>query len=593
MRTPYIVAMPALAGRETLRRTLRHLRSAGPYRWRYTGTMPERVIAVPDLLIPADPLEAEEIYAGQFTLSGRTLSSGSESPFSMRVQDRDWLDELHGFRWLRHLKAADTQLARANAKALIADWINGCGNQMGSAAWQADVMAARLISWLAAAPLIVDDASPADYRTFMKSIARQMRYLHHNLGLLRDGYPRLSASIALAYCSLCIAGREKVIRAAVRDLDRELSRQILPDGVHISRNPVLLLKILADLLPLRTLFGRQGQTPPANMQSAIDKMVGAVRFFQHSNDALAQFNGTGATPQELLEAILSAAGGSKTTARSAPSAGYERLSAGRTVVLIDTGRPESRMTARHAMAGTLSFELSNGRTRFITNCGVPETGQTAYAPYYRATAAHSTATIADTSSSRYAGSAGLRNLLPSPLIHAPDIVTVLRDTVDDFDRVVASHDGYQRRFGITHERHLLLDSEGKILNGIDRFVSEPGDKASCQDFCIRFHLTPEISTSFLSSGRSIMLAAPDGNAWTFSCIDAPMTIEESIHFSGSDHPRKAEQIVVAGNTREQTEIRWSFNLREKRRPSRGRGKIASEQYAPDLLDSLEAAGDGD
>lgn len=588
MRTPHSIAIPALVGGEILRRGLRSIRAAAPYRWRYSGSVPEKLIAVPDILYPAIPSEAENIYSGHFFLAGRSVSTGGESPFAIKVSDPEWRDELHGFRWLRHLNAADTQLARANAKAFVSDWIALWSNRLDSHAWKADIVAARLISWLAAAPLVVDDAGPADYRSFMKALGRQSRYLQKNYPLLRDGYPRLVAAIALAYCSLCFSGREKMIRTAVRELDRELSRQIMPDGGHISRNPAILLTILADLLPLRSLYGRQGQTPPPQLQIAIDRMAGAIRFFRHSNGDLAQFNGTGSTPRDLLQAVLSAAGGATRAGKSAPSSGYERLAMNKTVVLVDTGRPESRISARRAMAGTLSIELSSGQQRFITNCGVPDVDYARYAPYFRATAAHSTATIADTSSSRYATSDLMARLLPSPLLQAPDNVSVKRDMVEGYERIVASHDGYRRRFGLLHERELLMGNGGNEFNGIDRFIAERKSATAGRDFAIRFHLPPDISASRLSSGHSILLAAQDGSAWTLSCIDAPMSIEESVHFSEADHPRRAEQVVISGNTAEHDEVRWSF-MQRQRKDSKARTSAEPSQTLPDLLDVLTEA----
>ena len=102
------------------------------------------------------------------------------------------------------------------------------------------------------------------------------------------------------------------------------------------------------------------------------------------------------------------------TQRSAPYGGYERLQAGKTVLLMDTGSPVSRHVEQCAMAGCLSYELSSGKNLVITNCGLPAPGFEAYLPFARATAAHSTATIDDTSSCHFADSAKLRSWLPGP-----------------------------------------------------------------------------------------------------------------------------------------------------------------------------------
>ena len=493
---------------------------------------------------------------------------------------------MQAFRWLRHLDAAQTELSRAHARGLVADWIALWCEEMESRAWHANIIAERLISWLTHAPLIADGAPEAHRRTLMRSIGLQMRFLNTNLSIAQDGRPRLLSVIALAYCSLCLSGREKSIRPAARDLDRELARQILPDGGHISRNPVILLEFLADLLPLRDLYISCGAPFPAQLQPAIDRMFSAMRFFSHSNGDLAQFNGTGATPVDLKKAVMSRADGANRPPKSAPFTGYERLAAKNTVVLIDTGKPESRMTARRAMAGTLSFELSSGKTRFIANCGVPEADYHRYAPYFRTTAAHSTATVGHSSSSRFAGSGRLQDMLPSPLVYAPANITSSRQEVGGYEHVAASHDGYCPDFGLIHERELFLSSDGTELNGIDRFVHKEGPSTP-QDIHIRFHLPPDIASSPLSSGHSILLAGPNGDAWKLTCIDALMQLEESLYFSGPGHPRKTQQVVISTTSMDHGEVRWTLSYRAAQKSPKSRRNRNDTETTPDLLDTLQ------
>ena len=53
----------------------------------------------------------------------------------------------------------------------------------------------------------------------------------------------------------------------------------------------------------------------------------------------------------------------------APHSGFQRLQAGQSLVLVDTGKPPPHGFDEEAHAGTLSFELSQGRERIIVNCG--------------------------------------------------------------------------------------------------------------------------------------------------------------------------------------------------------------------------------
>ncbi len=586
MRAPDSLTIGALAVSELWRRGARHLKSGPLYRWRFASAGLSKISYSPIDLRPGEPELARNYYAGQFTFAGETVETSGSSPFALETSNAEWMEHLHRFQWLRHLHAADNELARSNGTALISDWIDLWGSRYQSRPWRSDILAQRLIAWLSHGPTLFHNLSEASVRKFQKSVTKQTKYLQYNAQHTRDGYPRLISYMALAFAGLCIQNLEKHIHSVGKDLAREISRQILPDGGHISRNPIVLIDLLADLIPLKQLYQDRGYPPPPELLSAIDRMIGAVRFFTHYSKELAQFNGTGQTPSELVARILARDESKIPAPISAPHSCYERLQGGQTTVIVDTGCPINKATASDAMAGTLSFELTSGSIRFITNCGVPEIERSKYVQFSRATAAHSTATIGDTSSSRFAGESWLHKMLPSSLVLAPKVSDFSRQLVDGFNQVNASHNGYESNFGLIHERELNLSKNGVQFNGVDRFVESQSRKSAAVAIAIRFHLPPQLSASLLSSGYSILIAAPNGDAWTFTCVDAPISLEESIYFSGPGHPRKTEQIVVHANSSKHGEIRWTFERRQKSTRSKERNTMAAPIETPDLLDAL-------
>ena len=155
----------------------------------------------------------------------------------------------------------------------------------------------------------------------------------------RDGLPRLQAVIALTYATLCLQGQSGSLRANARRLIEELRRQILPDGGHISRNPGALIELLVDLLPLRQLFSARNLQPPQALNNAIDRMMPMLRFFRHGDGNFAQFNGMGPTPVDLLATVLAYDDARGAPVANAPHSGYQRIDAGSTALLMDTGKP--------------------------------------------------------------------------------------------------------------------------------------------------------------------------------------------------------------------------------------------------------------
>ena len=98
-------------------------------------------------------------------------------------------------------------------------------------------------------------------------------------------------------------------------------------------------------------------------------MAGALRALRHGDGGLALFNGTKEGLPSLIELVLSQAGRGGRGPSSLPDGGFQRLQAGRSVVIADCGAPPPPGADRHAHAGTLSMELSIGRDRMIVNCG--------------------------------------------------------------------------------------------------------------------------------------------------------------------------------------------------------------------------------
>src|SRR3954467_13426564 len=415
----------------------------------------DRLIIAPHDLRTADATRAAEIYAGRFVFAGKIVTCHGRSVFDLEPPSEDWEAALLGFGWLRHLRAADTTLTRANARSLVDDWISNTGRKRAIGR-RADVLARRVISLLSQAPLVLGDTDGKFYRRYLRGLAREIRYLRYTM-LDIDGVPRLQVLIALCYASLCLANQARHIRTATRKLPDELQRQILPDGGHISRNPGALIELLIDLLPLRQTFAARNIAPPPALLNAIDRMMPMLRFFRHGDGNFALFNGMSATPGDLLATLLAYDDTHGTPMPNMPHTGYQRLDAGAMTVIVDTGAPPPPSVSQDAHASCLSFELSSGLNRIVTNCGMPATGRDNWRVFARSTAAHSTLVCHDTSSCQFVELSAMKRLLQGSLIvSGPSQVESVRETVDNGLLLTASHDGYLAKFGVIHQRALMI-----------------------------------------------------------------------------------------------------------------------------------------
>ena len=521
----------------------------------------DRLIIAPHDLRTADATRAAEIYAGRFVFAGKIVTCHGRSIFDLEPPSEDWEAALLGFGWLRHLRAADTTLTRANARSLVDDWISNPAQKRRPVGRRADVLARRMISLLSQAPLVLGDTDGKFYRRYLRGLTREIRYLRYTMLDIPDGVPRLQVLIALCYASLCLANQSRHIRAATRKLSDELQRQILPDGGHISRNPGALIELLIDLLPLRQTFAARNIAPPSALLNAIDRMMPMLRFFRHGDGSFAMFNGMSSAPSDLLATLLAYDDTHGAPMANMPHTGFQRLDAGAMTVIMDTGPPPAASVSRDAHAGCLSFELSSGPSRIVINCGMPTTGRDNWRSFARGTAAHSTLTCHDTSSCQFVELSAMKRFLQgAPVVSGPANVESYREVVANGVLLTASHDGYLSRFGVVHRRLLMVAHDGSRLDGEDTVSPAPGAriKGTETDYALRFHLHPSVKASRLSDGRGVMLVLPNRDVWTFEALDDNVELEDSVFLAGNDGPRRTAQIVIRQDARHAASVRWSF-----------------------------------
>jgi uncharacterized heparinase superfamily protein len=532
------------------------------FRWPLVPLKADRLLIAPQDLRTADGTRASEIYSGRFAFAGKVVVCDRRSIFEMEPPSGEWAAALLGFGWLRHLRAAESGITRANARALVDEWIalQGAWHPIG---WRPDVLSRRIISWLSQSTLVLQDADLRFYRRFLRSLVRQVRYLRHTAGDARSGVARMQATVALSYAALCIAGQGRHIKSTTERLKYEIERQVLPDGGHVSRDPGATIEILLEFLPLRQAFTSRNIAPPPALLNAIDRMMPMLRFFRHSEGTFAHFNGMGATPTDLLLTLLAYDEAHGAPLSSAPYSSYQRLEAGGGVLILDVGREPPIEMSLDAHAGCLSFEFSSPKQSLVVvNCGMPSTGRENWRQLARATAAHSTVTFNDTSSARFVELATFRRVLGgSPMLGGPSRVAVTREEGADAIVLRAAHDGYADRFGILHERTLSLSADGTRLDGEDLFLSADGGsqvRTTQDEFAVRFHLHPALKATRLTDGRGVMLMTPNKEVWTFNTREDQVDLEDSVYLAGSEGPRRTVQMVIRGRARSASRVSWSF-----------------------------------
>ncbi|MGB3809557.1 MAG: heparinase II/III family protein [Parvibaculum sp.] len=568
------------------------------------GPMPDHMMLYPRDLRPGRAETADALFQGRWSLPGGQVKTDGSTPFDAIAPSETWSEELHGFSWLRHFTAAGGDAARTYAQTLVARWIIEAGN-WNDIAWRPQVIGRRLTSWVSNGALIIDGSDLIYRSTLLRNMARQARHLARTAALAPAGEPRFTAAVGLAFSGLCLSEGQKRLDKGLALVCHELDRQILADGGHVSRNPSAILSIMLDLISLREALEARRIEVPKPIRDAIDRMMPMLRFFRHGDGRLALFNGSNEGPDGAVDAVLEQDDTKGRPFGFAPHSGYQRLTAGTSYVVADTGPPPPGRYSHAAHAGCLSFEMSAGKARLVVNCGSTRVLGADWEAASRATAAQSTLSLADTSSARILRGRIGRALLGARLMEGPRRVESGRNENDAGIWLDASHNGYEKLFGLVHRRRLFLNASGDELRGEDLLVTAedarkpmPWERARWHSrpedppYTIRFHLHPDARASLAHDGSNVLVRLPNGDGWQFRAIGqggpAPITLEESVYLGAGEPTRRAEQIVVSGTVfRGEARVNWAW-----RRVSDRSGKQTKTQdTAPPELPELDTEQD--
>ncbi|MCH2393377.1 heparinase II/III domain-containing protein [Oceanibaculum sp.] len=538
-------------------RTVRTFAYGTPlYRYMLAGRVPDRIAAVPSDSWPGNSDHGRMILEGRFSLLGHVvlLSADPRDPDAWVPENAtgDWQAALNGFAWLRDLRQVGGDMARRRARELVADWTDRY-DDWDSFAWEADILGERIANWISHHDFFCASADDEFRARFLDSLFRQARHLGRVATTVGDGTGLVQAAKGLVYAGTALPEEKAWLALGKRLLSERLSVQILADGCHASRSPSRHLAVLRDLIDIRACLRASGSNVPDAVEAAIERMAAMLRALRHGDGGLALFNDSNEEDTLLIDAVL-AQSEAKIRPQNDPGAsGFHRLSAARTLLIVDAGRPGALDGCAHA--GTLSFEMSVGKERLIVNCGAAS-GRPDWNRAQRATAAHSTLIVGDVNSAEI--------LEDGTLARGPEHVTAQRQEQDGDQLIDASHDGYAERLMLTHQRRLFLSADGADVRGEDMLTGSGGER-----FAIRFHLHPKVKASLSQNGAFVLLRLPGGQGWRLRSAGAAMELADSVYLGQRGEMKRNQQIVLSGTlSGSGTTVKWALRREEKRAPDK-------------------------
>ena len=464
---------------------------------------------------------ATDMYRGRVRFADHAADLHGTSPFD-HAGPPAWSAVLHGFGWLRPLGQAahggGTPLARANARALVSDWIAAFGLRLDHPAWDPALAATRLDSWLTHGAWLMDGADDDLVSRFRRSLAVHVRALRTmRAGATDPVRAEVTASLALAQA--LVDGRAPAPPAR-RDV-AQLSRAGLKAALLLwSRHA-----------RAHAAAGGEGVAAP--------ELAGWLAAFQHAEGTFARFVQNDEPFEPVPETLADALEAATPSSRNAL---VRHREVDGTVLLVASG----------VTANVGAFELSDAAGRIVCSCGRGPAAP-ALAAALASPRAHSTLTLEAFSQPE----------------EEPSVPTRADIETGEGGKLEVAHDRF-RDLGATHARMLELTASG--LNGMETLAAET---ASDREVVVRFHLHPDI-TPTPRGDNAVRLtrgagspggarrdgprrdASPANGGWTFFCLDATLTVEETALFAEGGPPVPSRQIVLRRPLENGCEIRWVF-----------------------------------
>src|SRR5262245_3656204 len=450
-------------------RTIRHLRRQQIFA-RLRRVVPQLSVVAG----PLPPTRSPQASFGEFIRRTDPIRNGDSFRFLNRAcnfrapadwnspqQSNLWLYNLHYFEWLREETGAERV---AEDAAWLDRWIadNPAGSGEG---WDPYPISLRTVNWI-----IWFLTFGRGTQSHFKSLAAQIRHLMRSIEYHLGGNHLLANAIALIFAGTFFEGPEADCWRArgLALLDNQLDEQILTDGAHFELSPMyhsLVLEEVLDLLGLCHAYADvlDGPLTAMGLKATAGRMAQWLAAVRHPDGQIPYFNdaafGIASSPGDLLQYAKH---------RGVPvdrsvnhltvlePSGFAILSRPPFHVIFDCGRIGPDYLPAHAHADTLSFELSLGGSRLISNSGTSTYERGSERERERSTAAHATVEIDGVSSAETWASfrVGRR----------PNVAPVLFGTDQRFDWVETWHDGFRYLPGSpVHRRRIMATTDQVCL----------------------------------------------------------------------------------------------------------------------------------
>ena len=278
---------------------------------------------------PLDPLRGEALLRGIWRAGPERYDyDGEVIPWQIEGASLHFQDRMHRFDWLPHLAGEGAEGAR-KALGLVDAWVETHG-QFDGFSWRVGPTADRIWNWIRCGKLLFtedSENSDDDAKPRMQALRRQVMHLDALVDASPDVEARFRLAVILTVLG-ALSGEQDRLKTGLRRLDGECTAQILPDGGHVSRSPERLLRAMFDLLAVRDVLRRRGETEPEFLGKWLPRMGAMLNFHRGADGGLLPFNDSAEAWPTEVDAALAGLDAPPRNFTFSPKSGFQKLQRG-------------------------------------------------------------------------------------------------------------------------------------------------------------------------------------------------------------------------------------------------------------------------
>ena len=447
--------------------------------------------------------------------------------------------EVHSFLWLNLI---DRKNDGRSLQKIIDVWMLK-HSKYKRKVWESSVLSKRIISWILNVDIILNNGSFYFKRNFLNSIISQTNHLKKNIKFEKDYSKRVEILTALLLSGLVFKEYINNFNIGIKELEKLTKDYFDDDGFPLTRNPSDLIFFSKYLLLCKECIKDAQQYIPEFLEIIIDKNLKCIKEILTPSNQIPLFNGGTESGLEQFDKLLNNLN-YKPKKNKKIIGGIHAFNIKNTAIFFDAGEPPKKSFSMSYQSGPLSFEYYLDGNKVITNCGFGSNISSKAQLLSRLTSAQSTLTLNDTSVTKFERNKLINRIFGNSIKNTFKVNNL--DFAEDKNQIkfIASHNGYERKFGCIHKREISIEKQNGKLIGSDEIIKKKDGKPL--NYSLRFHLYPGLTAVKTIGGNSVLIQISKKKSLIFTILDESIVLEKSI-FLGRNKILDNTCVTVSGN----------------------------------------------